>query len=356
MVRLLLLALVCASCGRIAFDDISDGGRPGEGATTAASVQTVDVTMDATTNVATIPPVDPTRTLVLCDFRTDHSSAARQPACELTDATTVTVTVAVADPDVIAHVQLVQLPVGAFVQRGVRDMFSDNRTENVPIQTVDLATSFAVISRWVSLDTDAFDQSVTIAARLPAAQTLELSRVSGGTAVHVAWQVVQWPGSRVIANASTLGVGVTTGTVAIPAVDPTHTFIVASGRASSPNEEDFMVSTALQVPTMVAFVRTGSSTATYTSWFVVEVPSVSVSAGYTSMAGNAAVTEPIGPVDPARTAVFLSPYGGRPGIVSNFDEVVVTGVIGPQELILARNATPPTDVGGAVAWSVVELH
>ena len=145
------LLLGCASC-RVAFDRLAesaaeDAALDGDAAGLSPSVQVVSLVMNMTVKTATINPVDPTRTVVLCDFRTAGSYAARQPMCELVDATTVRVTFGVADASATVQLQVVQLPLGVTVERGTHDMANGLPTEQFTIPAVDRAQSFVLYSR-----------------------------------------------------------------------------------------------------------------------------------------------------------------------------------------------------------------
>lgn len=361
MMRLLVLALLCVSCGRVGFEPLGVGredastGNTGDGLGPGGPVQSQLVTMDVTPRIVTIQPVDPTRSIVLCDYRTGVATVAAQPACELTDATTVTLTTGVAEPTLEVHVQVVQLPAGSVVQRGVFDFSINHLAVGLPLQQVDLASTFMLLSRWTNADSVSIDPQFSIVGSLTSSTSMRLARDVSGNRVHIAWQVVQLAGARVLAGQTTLGAGVFAASAAIPMVDLSRTFVVSSSSTATSSEEaEYMVATGLQSSTAAAFRRSGMATATLVSYFVVEAPDVVVTSGLTAMGLSLVATPNIGAIDPTRAAVFVSPFGGRAGNDSDVDETVVTGLIQPPVLALRRNTPSPVNVDGGVAWSVVE--
>lgn len=357
-VRLLVLALLCASCGRVAFDpggDARDDSATSDVPIITPLVQTVDITMDAPQQQATILPVDTTRTIVLCDFRTGTSSVASQPACELTDANTVTVTVGLANASVIVHVQIVQLPVGATVQRGTYDVSSGSTTAQVPINAVDLTRSFVVTSRWASLDTAGLDERFRHMARLASASTLQFDRVASGNTLHIAWQVVTWPAASVTQATRTIPNG-NSGTLVVSAVaNVSQTFAMVTAAATNAIEQDYMVFIRIETSGNLSYSRFGSTNAIDLTYFLVDSAQVRVQHGFSLLAAQAAISVPITLADPSRAMVLLSMYGGAAGNPDSFHQVTCTGTLQQDLLVLARNPTVPADVNVGVSWDVVEL-
>lgn len=115
-----------------------------------------------------------------------------------------------------------------------------------------------------------------------------------------------------------------------------------------------MISGTLASATSVELGRATATTPALVSFAVVELPGVSVRSGTAIPASFALVGTGVGPIDVPHAAAFLSPYGGRGGQDSDFDEVVMTAQMQGDTIQLDRNAMPPTDVGSAVAWSIVE--
>lgn len=359
MSRLLLVSLVSASCGRVAFDPLMAGDGGDAGVRPGVFVQRREVAMDVNVQTFAIEPIDTSRTMVLCDYRTADSSVAKQPMCELIDATTVRVTTGIADPEVIVLVQLVQLPEGSVVQRGVYNMGSGEMVATIPA-SFDSTRAFPLISRRTMLDTAGLDARFLLGAILASGTTLQLARDAVGNTLQVAWQIVEPLGARVLQGNSGLGAGTFfTGSSGV-ALDIDRTFPVQSVSADGSEETCYLVRTELTASsTGSAFdalsIREGTTCTVEHDLVFVEQPGVSVQRGATPFTTESAISVTFGrPVDPTRTMAILSVSGGRVGQFADLDDSLVTGEVQSGGIVLARNPISPTDVASVAAWTVVE--
>jgi hypothetical protein len=373
--HVLALALICAGCGRVAFhraDDASaidpdalrdDAGADADladaGIVPGVRVWTYDIVPAAMITEISIAPADLTRTMLLCNYRTNSSSVGRQPACELTSSTSIRVTTGQVEPSLRVHLQVVQLPEGSRVQRGVHVITSGTQTQAVAIDPFDVSRAFPLITRFGGLDASGFDDRFSLSVRFPNAQSIAFDRYSTGNTLTVPWQVVEIAGSRVVSGTALFSDG--TSALFFPDVGVVveRSFVVLTTRTTSSVEANYLVRGSLSEEMMQAKLdvqRTEPTSTAESTFYVVELPdgSATVQHGVASQGAASTVVAPLSAaVDPARAAAIVQPSGGRPGQAADLHQVVVTPRLRGTELELERNASTPLDVTGMVSWSVI---
>lgn len=329
------LVTVACGCGRLGFDE------------TPTRTFSHEIVLSESVVELAIAPVDLERTLVSCDFRATTSNHDEVPICELTSATTVSVTTRTPDPETVVHVQVIQLETGAIVQRGRYIHGSGGLVHVQSIEPVDLESSFALVASYGMLSASGLDERFNLAATLVDPMTLELSRAASGNTLEVVWQVVSIPDALVRAGTTTLTT--TTATTTIAPVDPRRAFAVATTRGGS-EEADHLVRVRVADRETLAFARNSAATDIDVSWFVVELPDVIVQTGEIAFTGRIATAE-VARVDTAHAAVFVTASGGMPGnsahhpVISKID-------LAPTRLELTRGEA--TDDTALSRWYVVQ--
>jgi TolB-like protein len=360
-----LALLVVAGCGRVSFDQIGDGSTSSDGVDAVdsaplgsariASVQNPSATMTTTPVFATISPVDATRTLVLCDFRTPDSGAANMPTCELTDATSLTITTGRTDINLIVAIQVIEFSGPVRVQRGVESFTTSDSFRDVTISSIDRAKTFAVVSRRSSYTFNNADSDYAVTAELTGATTLRLTRnVAGTGTLDVAWQVIEIEGASVQSGTTTINSNQTVGSSTLANVDMASTFLVSSYRTDSSAEGEYLARAELVSPTALTMTRNVSSTDTVTvAWFAVSFPLLRVQRGGVATTNQILVGAGFAAVDVTRSFLVTTVSGGLSGDLSSFDETMCTTAInGPTNLVAQRAMA--SAVNGAVSWSVIE--
>jgi hypothetical protein len=369
------LALICSGCGRVAFDRADDasaidpdalrddaGGDADladAGIVPGVRVWTYDIVPASMVTDIAIAPADLTRTMLLCDYRTNTSSVGRQPACELTSSTSARVTTGLLEPSLRVHLQVVQLPEGSRVQRGVYVMTSGTQTQAVTIDPFDVTRAFPLISRFGGLDSSGFDDRFSLSVRLPSAQSIAFDRYSTGNTLTVPWQVVEIAGSRVVAGSTLFSDGTNGMIFPDVGVVAERSFVVLTTRTTSSVEANYLVRASLSqeaMQTNLTVQRAQPTSTAEIAWYVVELPdeSATVQHGVTSQGAVSTVVAPLpAAVDPAYAAAFIQASGGRVGQVADVQQVVVTPRLRTTELELERNASTPLDVTGMVSWFVI---
>jgi hypothetical protein len=364
---LLLIVLLGTSCGRLGFGATSDAGDGGAdvqlvdqrdadtdaASSGSASVAAYELTMDATSKTIAIAGVDPSRTMITCDVRTTSSDYSSVPACELTNGTTVTVKIGDILGTVIVRVQVIELAVGASVQRGTRVLGLVDTAVTIPISNAPLGSSFALVSRWGVQNSATADEEYGVAARLVDATTLELSRTVAAEDVHVSWQVVTIPGANVQSGLTRIANGTGSILVSASGIDPMQAFFVTSERVSSNLDLDDLVEVSAMSATQIRVSRLGTTTNADAAWFGVQIPGARVLQGDVSFGTGTMLTVPtFTTVDPARTGVFLSTSGGRAGENAELDKALATIEVTPTSLVIQRGVS--VDVNGNIEWMLVE--
>ncbi|HEY4058356.1 MAG TPA: hypothetical protein VGM39_17205 [Kofleriaceae bacterium] len=354
-----VLAVALSACGRFDFSAPSDAGfdtRPDANVDLDALVKdhTVvrryETTMHLAHEEITIEPVDPSRTFITCDVHTESSDLSYLPTCDLLDALTLGVDVGTPDDPTTVVIQTIQLPVGNHVQRGTVQWGSNKPQLVIPIDPVDTAHAFPLLTRWTNIDSDAFDQRIYGTADL-ASSKLTIDRDRTGNTVHLAWQVVEMPTASVQPIAITMQVGnASNGIYTRPDNNPA--FVVDTVRTTSGEEAENLL--RLEVgDTQVSAFRNTSLTQLDASAYLVEMPGSTVTSG--TLVPGADVTVNAVQAIPLldRTSVFLSFSGGTNGDTDTTDDVFATPLLTADGITLTRPSSVE-DVNSAVTYSIVE--
>lgn len=332
------------------------------GAASVKSVQTGSVTMTATTQTASITTVDPTKAFVVCSSRTDSALAINRVTCELS-ASAVTITAgSTPNNNLVVQWYVVEFEGGVSVQRGLASFGSGTSTVNVSLSAVDTAKSFVLVSERINLSDDSKDEQWTTRARLTSSTNLELSRNATGTALSVAWQVIQMQGASVQRGLTTIGSGSASATASISSVNTATSFLVMSRRADASaggDESVFQVRGELTNSTTLTFTRLNATTtwSVDIAWEVVSMSDgTSVQKGTTSTPTTSTTTlnAAISAINTSRTVPLISVSGGVSGRTDTLGSTSFTAAFSSTtnlqlQRLLDRNAN------ATVAWFVVQF-
>jgi hypothetical protein len=203
------------------------------------SVQTGTVSLNANPKTVAITAVNTAKAFVICTFNAggNGSNASERVTCELTNATTVTITNGATDTTEAVRWYVVEFLSGVTVQRGLKILPTGATTTNVGLLTnINLAKTFVLVTETTAQTSQTVDERFTVRARLTAVNNLELFRNANTTdTVTVAWQVVQIDESAVVQSGLvTIAAGNPNVTAALnPPVDLTRTFLVFSRSAGT---------------------------------------------------------------------------------------------------------------------------
>lgn len=353
-----IVALACAACGRIAFDPLVDAQPSSDVLTGSPSrVDVYELTPAATTTDVPIADIDPSRTIVMCDFRTNNSSVGRQPACALTSSTTLQIRVPIVEPSLVVRAQIVQLPIGTTVQRGHRSVGSGLLADDVSIAAIDPSRAFPLFSRTVNLDATGFDERMNVTATFPDPQTLHFERLASGNTLEIDWQVIEMPTATVTAGMASLAPGTSTQSLSDAPFDRAHFFIVPTIRTTGSNEDEYLVQVNLDIAGQIIFTRAGTTNTTEIAYYIVETPAVTSQHGVTWLMGfNGLGVGIAAPIDPSRTAALVSYSGGRAGNMADVEQVASTVEVMQQSAMVVRGANPPIDTNTRVSFSLLQWN
>ncbi len=247
------------------------------------SVQSGTVTFGASTTITvtypTFKPVNPNRAFVVCQSRNASSHPDQRVTCELTNATTLTITVGDLPSAQTISWYVVEFVSGVSVQRGLA-AYGASLSLPVAISAVDLAKTFVLITeRDTTSTSDSRDEQWATRGQLTSTTNLQLDRTESGLTVSVAWQAIQINSATVQKGLVTIPINQTSVTAPLsPAVDLTKTFLVFSrqaGTAIAGTECLYMIRGEITNGTTLTFYRakqTGAASTTVDiAWFAVSM-------------------------------------------------------------------------------------
>jgi outer membrane protein assembly factor BamB len=200
---------------------------------------------------------------------------------------------------------------GVSVQRGTTAMTAT--TTNVAISNVNPAKTFVLIS--YQKPGAIYGSDDFVRARLTSGTNLELShaQVGGGNDGTVDWQVVTMASASVQSGDLSFAAAEASRTVAVSAVDPTRTFLVATWNGSGDGIGANFIRARVSSATQLTFDRGVTGTAVNLTWFLVTLNDGSrVQAGNASFdAATTQVSAALSAVTPAQAVAFVS--GGLRG-------------------------------------------
>jgi outer membrane protein assembly factor BamB len=215
-------------------------------------VQTGEVAMSSASRSVTLATaVDPSRSFVVCTSRADSSRPNRRATCELgsgSSTTSLTVTAGTSDSSTVVRWYVAEFASGVTVRRGTSTFSSGALTpSSAPsFSAVTVARSFVILSERTNESSSGTDEQWNVRARLSGttATTLELTRLQGGvsgTALTVAWQVVQMDGASVQRGTTCIGGstacpgsnGATVSATLATAVDTSTSFVLITRRGGT---------------------------------------------------------------------------------------------------------------------------
>jgi hypothetical protein len=255
--------------------------------------------------------------------------------------------------------QAVEFVSGVAVQRGKASLLSTDLTVNVPVNAVNIAQSFVLISVATGASGQNADEEWTVMARLTSGTNIELSRNQSGSVIDVYWQVVEMSGASVQSGTLTIPAGDSSATAVISSIDLTKSFLLVNPKASAAVngvESEYTVRGRISSPTQLTFDRISLNNSVDLAWQV-----VSLADGSSVQAGTIAVntldlsaSAVINPVDATRTASFVSVRGSIGNSNADLDEVSFTHTISaPTSLTVTR---AKTGSGVQLAWFTVQFN
>lgn len=339
----------------------------------SARVQSGTITMNPAAQTVTIPSaVNTNQSFVVCQNRTNLSNASSRVTCNLTGPTTLTITAGAANANNTVQWYVVEFFSGVTVQRGETSFAAGggtSSTNNITLPTaVNLGQTFVLTSERMASANQDQDERWTTTATLTSTTNLQLQRAENGTAMTVAWQVIQMTGATVQAGTTTIsGNNNFSATVTLgAAVTPESSFLVFT-RRGRPNvngrESNYQVRGELTNATTLTFTRNDdpnpANRAVDISWFLVSLADGTTVQRGTGSVGTNTDTQNIGitSIDTTRSVPFLSASGG-PGGNDNADldsTSWAADFTSPTNLRLRRGPSTGLDAGSQAAWFVVQF-
>lgn len=336
-----------------------------------AWVQSGTITMNPATQNVTIPSaVNTGRSFVVCQNRTDLSNASTRVTCNLTGPTTLTITAGAANANNTVQWYVVEFFSGVTVQSGETNFAANggtSLTNNEPLTAVNLGQTFVLTSERMASTSQNQDERWTTTATLTSNTNLELQRADNGTAITVAWQVIQMTGATVQAGTTAItsnnfSTPVTLGT----AVNPVGSFLVFTRRGRTNvngRESNYQTRGELTNATTLTFTRTANpnqaNRSVDISWFVVSLTDGTTVQRGTGSVGTGTNTQNIGitSIDTTRSVPFLSASGGPGGTdTADLDSTSwAADFTTPTNLRLRRGPSTGLDAGSQAAWFVVQF-
>lgn len=352
------------------------------GAAVIKNVQSGTITMSPAVRTVTITSVNTARTFVVCQQLTNDSHEDMRVTCALTNATTLTITITTADSQVTVSWYVVEFLSGVTVQRGLAAFASGTATVNVTLSpAVNLAKSFVINSERTTGTSEVRDERWTTRARLTTTTNLALDRNETGTAISVAWQVIQIESAYVQSGTTTIAAGDFSNngglTYEVPAgqggsvVNRTFlAFTRMAGGAANGVEREYHITGRIQSTGLnVNFDRPSSpwttapttpQTGTSTAWFAVRMTDgTTVQSGSvtTSSAGQTIINVPLSPAIVINRSVPIISVRGDPAtttLASDLDDMSWTAVFtSTTNLRLQRWGC--TGCIATVSWFVVQF-
>lgn len=361
------------------------------------SVQSNNQTMAATPATVNLPTqVIASNAFVICQADTGGitSFPAARATCEL-NATGTQLTITTNKADLTATPLTVRWYVAEFlsgvsVQRGLTTLAAGSTTTAPPAlnPAVNLASSFVLVTENMN---DAVnqnnDEQWTVKAQLTTTTNLQLTRNASGTAVKVAWQVIQIDSAAVQSGTTTIAINSRVATVALntlvnPPVDPSRTFLVFSRSAwlpiaaSAGEERRYQVTGQITAPNTITFTRAYQNNLPNTQvdivWYAVRMTDgtlVQNNVCGPSGTGAASATMPAVPagcliipttIATNRSIALLSARGDDLGGASNqdLDDTSWRSTLAPagNAIVLNQSAGANFATSATVAWQVVQFN
>jgi hypothetical protein len=340
------------------------------------NVQTGTVTMPGGSPVATvaITSVNTARTFVICYFLVGNNNGqtdAQRVTCELTGATTLTITNGVADGAEVVRWYVVEFLSGVTVQRGLvptTTYTAVTATVPVPIAAVNLAKTFVLISARTASSTLDRDEQFTPTAQLTSTTNLQLTRNETGTVpLAVAWQVVQIESAVVQSGTASIAKNTTSITATLgPAVDTTRTFLVFTSVADTKTasvESKYLATGVITNAATLTFTRAvaanGNGGQVDIAWFAVRMTDGTTVQSGTNTPPSPGVTlnVALSAIVPARSVPIIS-TSGDPGSTANDaldDNSLAAALTSATNLQLIASTNAQHNVNTTVAWQVVQF-
>jgi hypothetical protein len=338
-----------------------------------ANTQTIPASGVA--NIA-ITSVNTASTFVLCQNDTVAGLADSRALCELTSATNLRITIFNAAGTEVVQWHVVEFSSGVTVQRspvGGTLLAAGTATFPVPIAAVNLAQTFVLISENMSSNSANIDEQWTVRAQLTSTTNLQLTRDATGTAINVAWQVIQIASAAVQSGTATIAVNTTTVTAALnPPVDLARTFLVFSrsgGSSSSGVEVLYQTTGEITNATTLTFTRAfGFNFANLQvdiAWFAVRMTDgTAVQRGLQGPSGiggaSATMNAPLATAVVINRSVPFISVRGDPATGSfqtDLDDTSWRAALNTTtNLRLTRAALGTNSTNATVAWQVVQFN
>jgi hypothetical protein len=341
-------------------------------------VQTGVVTMPGGSTAATvaITSVNTNNTFVICNpliSKNGNGAVASEfVTCELTGPTTLTITNGAADSTEVVRWYVVEFSSGVTVQRGLvptATYLAGTATVNVAIAAVNLATTFVLISARTAYGGADADEQFTPTAQLTTTTNLQLTRSETGTALAVAWQVIQINSAAVQSGTASIAKNTTSITATLgPAVDTTKTFLVFTGNASTKAvgvESKYLTTGEITNATTLTFTRAvaanGAGGQVDIAWFAVSMTdrtAVQSNTNTTPNPGTTTMNATLGtPVVINRSVPFISVSGDPASLANNDleDNSWAAVLTSTTNLQMTKSTTALNQANTTIAWQVVQF-
>jgi len=342
------------------------------GAAVIKSVQTGTVTMGTVTQSVAITSVTPAKAFVICqESASNGSQASDRVTCELNAATTLTITIGVADATVAVRWYVVEFLSGASVQRGLVPTATFGTavaTVNVTLATaVDLTQAFPLMTATTATTNRTIDEEVTPTAELTTSTNLRLTRSQTGDSIAVAWQVVQIESTSVQKGTLNMPQANVIATAPLsPPVDTARTFLIFTangGNATNGVESRYRVTGVITNSTTLTFTRAvngGAGNDVNIAWFAVRMTdgtTVQRGSNTTPGAGTTTMNAAISAIVINRSLPIISMRGDAARTSNNdFDDTSwAAALTSTTNLQLTKSTSASNASNATLAWEVVQF-
>ncbi len=322
--------------------------------------------INAVSTPVSFNPVDPDRSIILCNMRSPDSNPSVIPTCQLNGSGE-----AVIETDDVKNQMVrftvVQFDTGFSVQRGSKTLGPAQLTDTATINTVDPDRAFVIATTRVegltNSGTRTRDEERLVSVDLTDANTLTFTRGQSGSQTIIEYQIVEFSGARIQSGTTTITEGQSFNTAAIDAVDPGKSFLLFTLSASSDTdgiEGCYLTAGSYDDPTTLRFDR-GSTCDSDTdnddltvSWFSVEMLDTTYVQNMSVTSTTTFENPAIATVDSTRAFVISSGFLANRNQSSDQDIGIWTGFVDTDNSVeLQREASD--SASSTVKYSVVEL-
>jgi hypothetical protein len=187
-----------------------------------------------------------------------------------------------------------------FVRRGISPFLASDSAVTAFTENFNLSKSFIISSNKLSSTDTAENVYGFFNSKFSNTSYLNFERSQVGAFGEIAWQAIEWSGSKVQVGATTFSGS--SGTVSLSkSVDTSTAFLITSNSFDSgaTGLDELNVRSTL-FSNKIDFNRTGTTGDSTVSWFVVESLEIGVQNGTRSISGSSAINQPISSVNSSK--------------------------------------------------------